>query len=262
MTEFLKTAQRDGQGYCGAASTPLMLASVRNAQEAKICVAGGVDLIDAKEPAAGALGAVSLKRLHEIRQVVPHTIPISATLGDDVHDTREILEAAAARFEAGADIIKIGLFPDVDVSRLAREIGKQRRLYAGSRPDFVAVILADLISPDAFTKILRQLGRAGFWGVMLDTADKRSGGLGTYLSLADLKGFIQTAQKCGLNAGLAGSLTLEGLPAILKLGPDIVGFRGALAALEERTQDLDAKSVTRVRQAIPRRVGVQTAVLV
>ena len=37
---------------------PLLLASVRSAGEAQVAVAGGADLIDAKEPARGALGAV------------------------------------------------------------------------------------------------------------------------------------------------------------------------------------------------------------
>ena len=43
-----------------------LLVSVRSAEEAAAALAGGADLIDAKDPAAGPLGPVSLERFREI----------------------------------------------------------------------------------------------------------------------------------------------------------------------------------------------------
>ena len=46
------------------------LASVRSAEEARVALAGGADIIDAKEPLAGALGAVALDEIAHVVQVV------------------------------------------------------------------------------------------------------------------------------------------------------------------------------------------------
>ena len=44
-----------------------LLVSVRNAEEAAAALAGGADVIDAKDPAAGALGPVPVQVFREIR---------------------------------------------------------------------------------------------------------------------------------------------------------------------------------------------------
>ncbi|MBK5187486.1 MAG: hypothetical protein JJD97_04525, partial [Gemmatimonadaceae bacterium] len=59
-----------------------LLVSVRNAEEARTALAGGAEIIDAKEPSLGALGAVELGVLREIVQAVGRMRPVSAALGD------------------------------------------------------------------------------------------------------------------------------------------------------------------------------------
>src|SRR5207249_701962 len=62
-----------------------LLVSVRGPVEARAALAGGADVIDAKDPARGALGAVSAERLAAIRRTVGAARPVSAALGD-AHD--------------------------------------------------------------------------------------------------------------------------------------------------------------------------------
>ena len=52
-----------------------LLVSVRNATEAAAARAGGADIIDAKEPAAGALGAVRLTTFEDIVDAVADACP-------------------------------------------------------------------------------------------------------------------------------------------------------------------------------------------
>jgi len=59
-----------------------LLVSVRGPVEARAAVAGGADVIDAKDPARGALGPVRLDQLAAIRRVVGAARPVSAALGD------------------------------------------------------------------------------------------------------------------------------------------------------------------------------------
>ncbi|MFL5577756.1 MAG: (5-formylfuran-3-yl)methyl phosphate synthase, partial [Gemmatimonadaceae bacterium] len=66
-----------------------LLVSVSSAAEAAAALAGGADLVDAKDPSAGALGAVSDGALRGIVAAVSGARPVSAALGD-------------ARDEAGA----------------------------------------------------------------------------------------------------------------------------------------------------------------
>jgi uncharacterized protein (UPF0264 family) len=95
------------------------------------------------------------------------------------------------------------------------------------------------------------LARAGFEGVMVDTADKSAGGLRRHLDEAALHGFLREAAAFGLFGGLAGSLARADIPALLALGPDVIGFRGALCAGGARTAGLDPAALRAVRAAIP-----------
>jgi hypothetical protein len=78
-----------------------LLISVANAAEASDALAGGADIIDAKEPLAGALGAVSVKVLREIHAAVAGARPVTAALGD-ASDEATVERAAAAFTAAGA----------------------------------------------------------------------------------------------------------------------------------------------------------------
>ena len=59
-----------------------LLVSVRSEAEVAAALAGGADLIDAKEPALGSLGPVGGAELLAIAARVPETVPLSAALGD------------------------------------------------------------------------------------------------------------------------------------------------------------------------------------
>ena len=59
-----------------------LLVSVRNEIEAVAAVAGGADIIDAKEPLAGALGAVSSEVLRAIVAATAIQSPHSANCDD------------------------------------------------------------------------------------------------------------------------------------------------------------------------------------
>ena len=51
---------------------PKLLVSVRSSHEAQMAIDVGVDVIDIKEPSAGALGAASPAVIHEIVRFVAH----------------------------------------------------------------------------------------------------------------------------------------------------------------------------------------------
>jgi uncharacterized protein (UPF0264 family) len=109
------------------------------------------------------------------------------------------------------------------------------------------VLLADLLPNLA---LIEPLAEAGFAAVMLDTAGKDGRSLLDHLAPSGLAAFVRRAHAAGLAAGLAGSLRLEHIPALLALDPDILGFRGALCRGASRTAPLDPARFARVRAAL------------
>lgn len=221
---------------------PAFLASVMNAGEAEVALAGGADIIDCKNPASGALGALSTDTVHKIVQRIGRRLPVSATVGDlPAHP--EILTKAAAKMAAtGVDIIKIGFFGDSDPRRGIEALGAAR----AAPIRLVAVLMADR-DPDL--TLLAELAAAGFEGAMLDTADKSSGGLTSALPFNRLADFVQAARGHGLLAGLAGSLKESDIAVLVDLDPDVMGFRGALCGAG-RESALEPDRVASVRQKL------------
>lgn len=221
-----------------------LLASVTNEGEASLAVACGADIIDCKDPAAGALGALPLATVARIVGVVGAHCPVSATIGDLAAEPDLVAEAAGQMAETGVDFIKIGFFPGGDTPATIARLGLLR---LGSRR-LVGVLLADR---ELELKLIEGMARAGFAGVMLDTADKASGALPDFVSDEVLGEFVASVRRYGMLAGLAGSLRLGHIPALLELGPDILGFRGALCAGNRRMAGLDPDAIRAIRAAIP-----------
>jgi uncharacterized protein (UPF0264 family) len=59
-----------------------LLVSVRSAEEVAPALAGGADIIDAKEPELGSLGPVAPERLRAIVTQLPEETELSVALGD------------------------------------------------------------------------------------------------------------------------------------------------------------------------------------
>ncbi len=216
-----------------------LLASVKSLPEARLALACGADIIDLKDPEAGALGALPLDTVARVVRMVDRRCPVSATLGDLPMQPQILCETAVQFAATGVDFIKVGFFCAAK-DCIAALAGKAR---------LIAVLFADR-SPDF--NLLADFANAGFAGVMLDTAGKTNGSLRCQMDATALQEFVQRAQALGLVTGLAGSLRLEDIPDLIKLGPDYLGFRGALCAGSERNWALHASRVSILRNAIPR----------
>ena len=217
-----------------------LLASVTDPQEALLALRGGADIIDLKDPARGALGAVSPAVQRSVIRVIGGRRPVSATVGDLPMSAHVIAAAIQATAATGVDLIKVGLFerypaPDILNALAAAGAGGIR---------VAAVLFADQYPP---LHLLEPLRRAGCAGVMLDTADKTRGGLAAHLDRDTLAAFVRRGKRLGLLTGLAGSLQAADIPPLVALGPDYLGFRSALCRGGTRTSDLSETAVANIR---------------
>ena len=218
------------------------LASVTTALEAEIALDHGAEIIDAKDPARGALGALPLERIRAIVDAVKGRAPVSATIGDLPSDAAMMVAAAHAVAATGVDFVKAGFFDgaahgDAIVALGAADLGRAR---------LIAVLMADL-KPDF--ELITAMAKAGFAGVMLDTANKADGGLLDAMPARRIAEFVQFARAHHLMAGLAGSLRAADIAPLKKFSPDVLGFRGALCS-SGRTGALDAARVRSIATEI------------
>lgn len=224
-------------------SSPQFLASVTCLNEAQLVLDANVDIIDLKNPAEGALGALPLKTIEEIVKLIDKRKLVSATIGDLVMDPLLIEPAVQAISETGVDIVKVGFFGNEN--HVACALSLKKHILHGTK--VVAVLFADQHPNFDF---MDDLKAAGFYGAMLDTADKSSGGLLNHLSLDALSAFTQKAKSLNLLSGLAGSLTLNDISMLNKCYPDYLGFRGALCDSLNRRSEMAINQVLNIKDTL------------
>lgn len=220
-----------------------LLASVCTPAEALMALDAGVDIIDLKDPAQGALGALSLDMIKEIVQLIGGRVPISATIGDIPVGSESTMYAIEHTALQGVDIVKVGFFSGGQYGSFLEKASTLTE----RNVKLVAVLFADQ-EPDI--RVLHQLKKAGFFGVMMDTVNKSEKNLQDYVSVRDLIEFLKIAHQLGLETGLAGSLRLADIPVLAALSPGYLGFRGALCEQSIRSRSLHEGNVFKAKKML------------
>jgi uncharacterized protein (UPF0264 family) len=219
-----------------------LLVSVTSPEEAATAVDGGADVIDAKDPSTGALGAVAVATLRQIHSAVAGRRTLSAALGD--LDDEESAETRARAFAAvGIGFVKIGFAGVSNPALVARILSAAvRAVREVNRQEcgVVGVAYADIprTSSIDFTRLVNAAAGAEATGVLVDTAIKDGPGLLQCVSPAMLRSWVSIAHDAGLTMALAGRLTVDDLSLLCDTGADIVGVRGA-ACKHGRTSRVD-----------------------
>ena len=235
-----------------------LLVSVRSAEEALAALDGGADVIDAKDPRAGALGAVSIDALDDIHTAVAGRRPVTAAIGDAGDEAT--VEATARAFAAsGTRFVKVGFGGIASAARIeSLAAAAQRGAVAGAAAS--AVVLVAYADGDSRTGVtpaalVEIAARVGARGVLLDTVDKHGLGLTRLLDQRALAAWVARAHDGGLLVALAGQLAAGDLPVVRDTGADIAGVRGAACEggrtgriSSERVRDL--RAVLRLHSAV------------
>jgi uncharacterized protein (UPF0264 family) len=214
-----------------------LLISVRSVEEALLAARNGADLIDLKEPGAGALGALPLATIREIVTALrgeSMSLPISATVGDwPMTQHTAILERVGAVAACGVGMVKVG----IEAQPCLREARALLTALAACGQAVVPVFIADRgIDLD----LVEHAAALGFAAAMVDTADKHTGSLFETVTLETLSSIIRRLRERGAEVGLAGALRASHAALLATLAPDFAGFRTAVCA-RDRTSTLDAQ---------------------
>ena len=232
-----------------------LLVSVREAAEVAPALAGGADVIDAKEPDLGSLGPVRGPVLRAIASRVPPGQAFSLALGDAgrPEEVEPVIRALPLAPRPGPLFVKLGFAGVTSIRRIEELLGAAVHALRGipAAPVAVAVAYADAeraeaVPPETFPELAR---RAGAGGLLLDTYIKDGASLLDWLSAERLARWIAAARRAGLVTAVAGSLGPEQLAAVRVARPDIVGVRGA-ACEGGRAGRVSAARVRELKRAL------------
>ncbi len=229
-----------------AQRTSRLLVSVSSYAEAMLVQESAVDILDIKNPEAGALGALSLEEIRLIVKANRACKETSATIGDVPMQVELVLRRVMETLSTGVGIVKIGLYPD---SQLEACIDRMRE-FTGQGAKLVAVMFADY---GVNLMLLPKLKAAGFYGVMLDTAQKDGRHLLDHLKMDEIGAFVRHARSLGLYSGLAGSLRAEHLASIAPIGADYIGFRGGVCEDFQRRNRISPSKIRDLNAVLHKR---------
>ena len=209
-----------------------------NVKEALEAIAGGADIIDVKNPKEGALGANYPWVIKQIKEVTPKNLEVSCTLGEVGNLPGSVSLAALGAASLGVDYIKVGLwgiktpkeaiFLLQTVCRAAKECNPKIKVAVAGYADAKEIsAINPLLIPEIASKAQVEVA-------MLDTSTKNGKNLFDYLTIEQLKKFIDLSHYFGLATALAGSLRKQDLPIVYGLGADIAGLRGAACTNSNR----------------------------
>jgi (5-formylfuran-3-yl)methyl phosphate synthase len=209
-------------------TTPRLLVSVKDRQEAAEAVAAEIDWLDLKNPLHGPLGPVDECTARDIADWLPSNIPLSAAGG-------ELLQWLAAEDgnpwtgPAGIGWIKLGLsgcgalpnWPDLwrQANKTIQNAGKQ----------LVAVIYADWrqANAPAPAEILGHVSQGRFQFLLVDTFEKTGGTVLDHLPPDKLGSILRKVQQMSIHTVVAGGLSVRNLSRLTSLPIDLLAIRGA-----------------------------------
>jgi uncharacterized protein (UPF0264 family) len=224
-----------------------LLVSVRSAEEAFVCLAGGVDLIDVKEPARGSLGRADDSMVTAVLGMCAGRTPVSAACGELRH-TRHVAVIPGLRYAKwGLAEYEHGRQWQVDLEDARESLPRQV-----PSCDLVAAAYADwqrARSPRP-ADVCRHACKLGHAVFLLDTWQKDGTTLLDWITKSELKQLRDECREARVKIALAGRLGFAEIDALLSLQPDWFAVRGAACRRGERTEVIDREKLGRLVELV------------
>lgn len=201
-----------------------LLVSVRDEKEALAAIAGGVELLDVKEPDRGALGAADEATINRILAAVGNTVPVSIALGELTGATDPLPSFSPGRI-AYAKLGLAGALRDGNWAECWRRAIES--ICQWSQAVGVAYVDAEKVEAPRPDEVIEKAIEFGCAAILFDTFTKQGSNLFDYADAEQLTKWIDRARQNDLTVVLGGALSAQSMPRADKLGVDYVAVRTA-----------------------------------
>ncbi len=237
-----------------ARCSPKLLVSVRSAAESLVALEGGASFIDIKEPANGSLGraprVVQVEVVNKLRAVQEKTpglqreVTMTAALGELLTSGHP----ASYSPVPGLSLYKLGLSGCGEDRDWEERLDAWRERLTNEVADLAAVAYADhraARAPEPRAILDYAIDRRLPF-LLVDTYEKKTGSLTDFFSHRDFTTLLADAHRHEVSVALAGSLRLEDLGALARLGTDVLAVRGAACRQGNRQLELDPDRIREI----------------
>jgi hypothetical protein len=233
-----------------------LLVSVRDLREAEIAVAAQVDWLDVKDPNQGPLGRPLIETGSSIVQLAARLAPglrVSVALGESRQTSMsELMDYIqhfdqATSFKLAFSNRKDGATAELPMNHNRPNWSSLFRELAGqlSRGRLIPVFYADrdFAGSPAWESVVELALEVGGDRILIDTFNKDGRSLTHHLNCDVLAEMIHFAADQGISVAVAGSLRKSEIPALMEVGADVIGVRGAACKAGNRVDSIDPASL-------------------
>ncbi len=219
-----------------------LLVSIRGINEAIAAAEGGAHIADVEYPAS-ALGTPYPLNINAVRTKLNEAnfskVQVSTNIGEVQQVRASACQAALGVAIAGADLIKFGLAeqsPEAAIYLAKNIVRTVKKLLDKPKKLYPAVFVDEDMT--RFFKPLEHgidlVNESGADGLLIDTYNKLIGkSLLDYMSIDDIKKFVDDMHSINKEAWIAGSVQEFELPDLWKTGVDVICVRGAACSTTE-----------------------------
>lgn len=234
---------------------------VMTLQDARTAVEGGARLISVKNLHEGSMGANLPYTIRTVRKKIPRRIRLGATVGNfPGYMTCTAAQAALGAVVSGArDHVTVGLYkvPSYrEAAKMVKAVSDTIKKF-NKRVGVAVCSFADYkeigsISPKETLDILVD-SQADI--AVIDVANKDGKHLFDYMSIEELRSFVEGAHSHGLWTLFLGSLGKDDVTALLQTGVDIMGARSTVCREGKWYYEIEKEKVRELVKTIEEAEG-------
>ena len=231
---------------------------MRSVVEARGALRGGCDILDVKEPLRGPLGMADVSVINQAaRQArawnkLTGNVPTTAALGETA-DWIDRVDYPV--LPADVEIVKLGparLALRDDWRQAFRHVRRRFEEAAGRRLQWVAVCYADWTRASAPPPeaVFQAAAEDDLAGVLIDTFIKDGTSVLHLLDDHQLAHISNSVRESGRWLAVAGSLSIELVPELIDLCPDVIAVRSSVCRGRRRNGPISVDAVRQFKRAI------------
>ena len=229
----------------------LLMVSVQNVAEALEALQGGADIVDVKNLQEALVGSAHPGIVKEVREAVPSERHASVTLGVVPNQVGTVAMAVYTAGVLNATSVKVG-FMKTEYNLAVETLLASKEALSGTETKLIGSLFADNSLYDGLDPhLMIDLAKAGECdGFLIDTLTKDGRNLFDFMTESELREMVFAGRELGISTALSGHLRIQDLDELSRINPDIVGVRGAVCAVGERTNGVHHEAVGEFRRQL------------